>query len=69
MVQNFGRKSRREGTTWETSARWEDNIKVDVIETGFENMNQICLTQDRSQCQFLVNMVRAFGFHEKSGIF
>jgi hypothetical protein len=35
--------------------RWVDNIKLDLIETGFDDMDWIDLAQDRDQCRALVN--------------
>jgi hypothetical protein len=37
--------------------RWEDNIKVDVIEVGCGGMNGTYLAQDRNQWRTHVNMV------------
>jgi hypothetical protein len=37
--------------------RWEDNIKIDLRETGFGDVDQIYLAQDRDRWQDLVNTV------------
>jgi hypothetical protein len=37
--------------------RWEDNIKIDLRETGWGGMDWIHLAQDRDQWRALVNMV------------
>jgi hypothetical protein len=37
--------------------RWEDNIQMDVRETGWDGMDQIDLAQDRDRCKALVNKV------------
>jgi hypothetical protein len=37
--------------------RWEDNIKMDLRETGIDGANWIWLAQDRVQWQAFVNMV------------
>jgi hypothetical protein len=37
--------------------RWEDNIKVDLREIGFGDVNWIHLAQDRDRWQALVNTV------------
>jgi hypothetical protein len=37
--------------------RWEENIRVDVMETGWEDVDWICLAQGRDQYQALVNIV------------
>jgi hypothetical protein len=37
--------------------RWEDNIKMDIREVGWEDMNWIELAQDRDRWRALVNGV------------
>jgi hypothetical protein len=37
--------------------RWEDNIKMDLRETGIDGANWIKLAQDRVQWRACVNMV------------
>jgi hypothetical protein len=37
--------------------RWEDNIKMDIREVGWEDMNCIDLAQDRDRWRALVNAV------------
>jgi ribosome biogenesis protein Nip4 len=37
--------------------RWEDNIRVDLREIGWEDMNWIHLVQDTDQWPALVNTV------------
>jgi hypothetical protein len=37
--------------------RWEDNIKMDLTETGIDGMNWIQLAQDRVQWLACVNTV------------
>jgi hypothetical protein len=37
--------------------RWEDNIKMDLREVGWEGMNWINLAQDRDRWRALVNTV------------
>jgi hypothetical protein len=37
--------------------RWEDNIKMDLRDTGINGMNWIWLAQDRIQFWAFVNMV------------
>jgi hypothetical protein len=36
--------------------RWEDNIKMDLQEVGFEGMDCIDVAQDRDRWRALVNM-------------
>jgi len=38
-----------------TRHRWEDNIKMDLQEVGYRDMNWIELAQDRDRWQALVN--------------
>jgi hypothetical protein len=40
--------------------RWEDNIKMDVQEVGWVNMDWILLAQDRDRRSVLVNEVMKF---------
>ena len=40
--------------------RWEDNIKMDLQEVGFEGMDWIELSQDRDSWLALVNAVMNF---------
>jgi hypothetical protein len=40
--------------------RWEDNIKMDLKETEFKNVDWICLFQDRDRRWVLVNTVMNF---------
>jgi len=37
--------------------RWEDNIRMDLTEIGWEGVNWMPLAQDRNQWQALVNTV------------
>jgi hypothetical protein len=37
--------------------RWEDNIKMDIREVGWEDMNWIELAEDRDRRRALVNAV------------
>jgi len=37
--------------------RWEDNIRLDLREIGWDNVDWTCLAQNRNQWQALVNMV------------
>jgi len=40
-----------------TRFRWEDNIKMDLLEVGFGGMDWIELAQDRDSWRELVNVV------------
>jgi hypothetical protein len=37
--------------------RWEDNIKMDLREIGWDGLDWIDLAQDRDQCWAVVNML------------
>jgi hypothetical protein len=37
--------------------RWEDNIKMNLQEVGWEGMDKIDMAQDRDRWQALVNVV------------
>jgi hypothetical protein len=37
--------------------RWVDNVKMDLIEIGWNGMDWINLSQDRDQWRALVNMI------------
>jgi hypothetical protein len=39
------------------SRRWEDNIRIDLREIGWGDMDWVDLAQDRDQWRALVNMV------------
>jgi hypothetical protein len=47
--------------------RWVDNIRIDLRETGWDDMDWIDLAQDRDQCRALVNTVLNLGFHKILG--
>jgi hypothetical protein len=42
--------------------RWEDNIKMDLREIGFGDVDLIHLAQDRDRWRVLVNTVMNFRF-------
>jgi hypothetical protein len=44
--------------------RWEDNIKMDLIEIEFGGLVWIVIGQVKDQWRALVNTVMIFGFHE-----
>jgi hypothetical protein len=47
--------------------RWMDNIKMDLGEIGWVDMDWINLGQDRGQWRALVNMIIKFWFHKMLG--
>ena len=48
--------------------RWEDNIKMDLQEVGFEVMDWIELARNGYRWRALVNAVCTFTFHKMWGI-
>jgi hypothetical protein len=52
-----GRKTLREETTQKTRHKWEDNIRMDLRERGWEGVDWIHLAQDRDQWSAVVNTV------------
>ena len=42
------------------SRRWEDNIKIDLQNVGWEHMDWIDLAQDRDRWRAVVNVVMNF---------
>jgi hypothetical protein len=55
-MQYFGWKIRREENPWNT-CKWEDKIKIDHKEIGWEGLNGIHSAQGMDQWQILLNMV------------
>jgi hypothetical protein len=47
--------------------RWVDNIKIDLGEVGWGDVDWIGLAQGRNRWRALVNSVLNFGFHEMLG--
>jgi hypothetical protein len=47
--------------------RWLDNIRMDLGEVGWGDVDWIGLTQDRNRWRALVNRVLNLGFHEMLG--
>jgi hypothetical protein len=47
--------------------RWVDNIRLDLREVGWSDVDWIGLAQDRNRWRALVNSVMTFGFHEMLG--
>jgi hypothetical protein len=48
--------------------RWKDNIRIDLGEIGWEDVDCIYLAQDGDQWWTLVNTVMNLGFHKRRGI-
>jgi len=57
MHTKFWSESLKEVTLRRSRHRWEDNIKMDLAEMGWEGVNWMHLTQDRDQWRAVVNTV------------
>jgi hypothetical protein len=51
------RKSGRNSLQQKPRVRWEDNIKMDLNDIGWDGVDWIHMAQDRDQWRALVNMV------------
>jgi hypothetical protein len=51
---------RERQTTWKIRRRWEDNIKTDLKELEWGDMNWIDLAPDKDRLRALVNAVMNF---------
>jgi hypothetical protein len=47
--------------------RWVDNIRMDFVEVGWDDVDWIGLAQDRDRRRVLVNSVLTFWFHKMLG--
>jgi hypothetical protein len=47
---------------------WEDNIRMELGETGWEGVDWMCLAEDRDQWWGLVNTVMNLGFSKRQRI-
>jgi hypothetical protein len=47
FIQNFGRKAQRTRSLGRPRRRWEDNIRMNLREIGWEFVDWIHLAQDR----------------------
>jgi hypothetical protein len=60
-IQDIGRKARRKETQLGRPRRmWVHNIKIDLKEIGWDDMDRIVLAQDRDKWRALVNMIMNF---------
>jgi hypothetical protein len=57
VFTGFGWEARSERPLGRLRHRWEDNIKMDLRETGIDGVNWILLAQDRVQWRAFVNTV------------
>jgi hypothetical protein len=50
---------------WKLRLEWENIIKVDLEKIAREGVDLILLTEDRTQCQAVMNTVLIFEFHQR----
>jgi len=60
FIQVVGGKPQAKRPLGRPRRRWEDSIKVDLQEMGYEGMDWIYLAQDRDRWRALVNAVMNF---------
>jgi hypothetical protein len=49
--------------------RWDDNIRIDLREIGWKDVDRMLLSQDRDQWRAFVNMVMNLRIPYKAGHF
>jgi hypothetical protein len=64
LVGKHGRKK----SLGRPQQRWEGNIRIDLGEMGWEDVDWIYLAQDRDQWRDLVDTVTNFCYHKRRGI-
>jgi hypothetical protein len=69
MHKNLVRKPGEKRQHGESRRRWEDNIRRDSREIGWEGVQWIYLAQDRNQWRIFTNTVTNFRFPLKAGNF
>jgi len=57
-IQDFGGEPEEKRPLGRARRRWEDNIKMDLQDVGWEGIDWIDVAQDRDRWQTLVNAVR-----------
>jgi hypothetical protein len=62
-------KPERRRTLGRPRRRWEDNIKIDLGEIGFGDVNWIHLAQNRDRWRALVNTVMSLRVPQNTGNF
>jgi hypothetical protein len=63
VVQGFGGKPEGRRTLRRLKHRWEDGIRLDLKETGWEDVEWFQLAQDRGWWQAVVNAVMRGMWH------
>jgi hypothetical protein len=57
ISKNFPFTKQMSFSTCKSWSRWEDNIRMDIKEIGFESVYWIHLAQHKDQCHVLLNTV------------
>ena len=60
LTQGFGGENLRKDSLGRPRRRWEDNIKIDLHEVGYGDVDWIELAQERDRWQAVVNAVTNF---------
>jgi hypothetical protein len=68
-AQSVGGKLEGKGPLGRNRRRWEDNIKMDVLEVCGGLGNRIQLAQDRDSWRAVVSMVKTFQVPSNAGNF
>jgi len=68
-IQNFSRKTCREELFRRSRRRWEDSIRMGLVETGWEGVYWIHLAKDRGLWRSVVNTVMNLRAPLKAGNF
>jgi len=55
-TKNVWQKTQREETTWKSRQNWDDSIRMDPREIGWEVVDQIHVAQDMDQQQAPTDM-------------
>jgi hypothetical protein len=61
-------KSEWKGPLGRPMRRWEENIRLDLREIGWEGVDWMHLAQDKDQWRVLVNTVMNLRFHKRQEI-
>jgi hypothetical protein len=60
-IKRFGQKTEGKRPLRRPRHKWEDNIRIDLREIGWEGVDWMHLVQDRDQCRAVVNTVINLG--------
>jgi hypothetical protein len=56
-IEKYGTQTELVSLTNHTTLRWEDNIKMDIQEVGYEGMDWIQLAEDKDIWRTVVNAI------------